>query len=403
MSESNSYTLQSFDLQSGDPPVHLELYRYIPERADVSGPRKPVLLLHGASASHQTFVTPNGGLAAWLAQGPFDPWLLDWRGSGRVVDNEHNRDSLRTKGDIYNFNLAAEYDIPAAIKEMRRLNVTEKIAVLGFCMGGAILAESVALEYITTEDVDNIVLMALGLFYEATIDGRVKCEDRILEELKQKFSLKSGFDPWIDPRMDKNKLNLRSPWHEDLDKLYEAWPAALKSHPELAQAEEAVNRMCNRLSFMYGMPYHHRNLVADIHGKQHKEGLLPELFGAIPLHMFIHGARNIRKGHATFYNGSAGEGRFLSREAHDKFRSFTRVTLITGALNRLWHRNSIDLMHEWLCRSTPDHLRRFQKHVIPDYAHQDLLWGEHANADVFPKIRAGLESHDWGVKSFSAS
>ena len=29
-----------------------------------------------------------------------------------------------------------------------------------------------------------------------------------------------------------------------------------------------------------------------------------------------------------------------------------KVTLVTGARNRLWHRDSIDRMHEWLCRGS---------------------------------------------------
>ena len=406
MSKPNLFLRDPIDVLSGLPPVHLELYHYVPEGIDDSRPRKPVLLLHGASASHQTFLTPNGGLAAWLATRDFDPWLLNWRGSGCVVDNTANRDSLRNNGDVYNFNLAAEYDIRAAIEVMRNQGVAQKIAVLGFCMGGAILAESVALGHITDKDVDNIVIMALGLFYEATIDGRVKCEDRILEELKQKIRLGGDFEPWIDPRMDEKKLNLRTPWHKDLDDLYKAWPGALKSHAELqtkgapATNAEAVNRMCNRLSFMYGMPYHHHNLVSGIHGK---DGLLPDLFGAIPLHMFIHGAQNIRKGHATFYDRRGDEDQFLSREAHDGFRSLTKVTLVTGALNRLWHRNSIDLMHEWLCRGTPEHLRKFKKHVIAGYAHQDLLWGEHSHTSIFPMIKAGLEADGYGDKAVKAS
>ena len=159
--------------------------------------------------------------------------------------------------------------------------------------------------------------------------------------------------------------------------------------------------MCNRLSFMYGMPYHHLNLVSDIHGK---DGLLPNLFGAIPLHMFIHGARNIRKGHATFYDRRPEkEDRFLSPAAHDNFRRLSKVTLITGALDRLWHRNSIDLMHEWLCRGTPEHRRKFRKHVVPDYAHQDLLWGEHSKECIFPKIKAGLEADNYRDSALSAS
>ena len=403
MSEPTSYDLPTFDLSSGDPPVHLKLHRYIPKGVDDSRPRKPVLLLHGASASHKTFLNPGGGLAAWLAQHDFDPWLLDWRGSGCVVDEPRNFESLRKTGEIYNFNLAAKHDIPAAIEKVRSVRGQDKISVLGFCMGGAILAESVALRHITEDHVDNVVLMALGLFYEATVDGRVKCEDRILEELKQKFRSGGDFEPWIDPRMGKNKLSLKTPWHEDLDGLYNVWPGALKSHAELPDPEEAVNRMCNRLSFMYGMPYHHHNLVSGIHGSEGKEGLLPDLFGAIPLDMFIHGAQNIRKGHATFYDRSGQEDRFLSREAHDNFRSLTSVTLITGALNRLWHRNSIDLMHEWLCRGTADHLRKFKKHVIPGYAHQDLLWGQDSGDAVFPKIKAALEADAYVDKALSAS
>jgi pimeloyl-ACP methyl ester carboxylesterase len=421
MSEPNPFLREPIDVLSGDPPVHLELYHYLPERIDKSRePRKPVLLLHGASASHHTFITPNaeGGLAAWLAEQNFDPWLLNWRGSGRVVDNEDNHDSLRTRGNLYNFNVAAEHDIPAAITAMRGKGVEGKLAVLGFCMGGAILAESVALRHINKtdnqQDVDCIVLMTLGLFYEATIDGRVKCEDRILEQLEQKIREGAKLEPWIDPRMAENTLDLRTPWHEDLDNLYKAWPGALKSHAELPPAKDApvsnadaVNRMCNRLSFMYGMPYHHLNLVSDIHGKDGTDGLLPTLFGAIPLHMFIHGAQNIRKGHATFYErrakGPKEEDPFLSRAAHENFRRLSKVTLITGALDRLWHRNSIDLMHEWLCRGTPEHLRKFRKHVIPDYAHQDLLWGEHSKQSIFPKIKAGFEAGSYGDRAFSAS
>src|SRR5438105_4450448 len=91
--------------------IHLTLYRYRDFGAGKVD-RTPVLLLHGASASHLTFMTPDGGLARWLMEtGEFDPWMLDWRGSGRVVDDQQNRDTLRA-GVAYTFNLAAEYDVP---------------------------------------------------------------------------------------------------------------------------------------------------------------------------------------------------------------------------------------------------------------------------------------------------
>ena len=95
--------------------IWLSLYHFVDDNAGASSkPRKPVLLLHGASANHGTFTTP-GGLAPWLAARNFDPWLLDWRGSGRVVEEKKNAESLKGNGDAYNFNLAAEHDIPAAL------------------------------------------------------------------------------------------------------------------------------------------------------------------------------------------------------------------------------------------------------------------------------------------------
>jgi hypothetical protein len=142
---------------------------------------------------------------------------------------------------------------------------------------------------------------------------------------------------------------------------------------------------------MYGMPYHEGNLVNAIHGANSQGALLPDLFGPIPLHMFIHGAQNIRKGNATFYRSHDDSEKLLSEEAREKFRRLSKVTLITGALNRLWHRDSIDLMHEWLCRGTADSLRKFQKHIFPTYAHQDLLWGTDSKDQVFPRIAEGLQ------------
>ncbi|HEY3496206.1 MAG TPA: hypothetical protein VGK73_16015, partial [Polyangiaceae bacterium] len=69
-----------------------------------------------------------------------------------------------------------------------------------------------------------------------------------------------------------------------------------------------------------------------------------------------------------------------------------RITLVTGAENRLWHRDSVDLMYEWLRNeAAPSKLGGTAvKHVLPGYAHQDLLWGARAERDVYPLILAGL-------------
>ena len=41
--------------------------------------------------------------------------------------------------------------------------------------------------------------------------------------------------------------------------------------------------------------------------------------------------------------------------------------MITGELNRLWHRDSIDLMHEWLCRGGLNAKASISKRVFAGY------------------------------------
>jgi pimeloyl-ACP methyl ester carboxylesterase len=377
--------------------ITIELHRRPAAEPSREHHQRTVLLLHGASASHETFTIAGVGLAHWLTKNHFDTWLLDWRGSNRVV-----RARLTAKaglGENFNFNAAAEHDVPAALREMKRAKVKEPIAVLGHCMGGGVLAESVARGFVNDgaeqAKVDRIVLLTLGLFYETPIDSRVKSEERLLERLISANG--TAFDA-MDPTIKGPGDALQNAWPSELDNFYQQWPVA-RFHADGEGAQpvkelcEKANHMCNRLSFMYGMPYHHDNLVPEIHGEVSKNPILQNQFGPIPAHMFSHASQNVREGHATVYR-RPGEARTANSEfGSDRMRrNFTTplksVTLITGALNRLWHRNSIDLMYEWLMRDTANCC--IEKYVLPNYGHQDLLWGKRAPADVFPIIRRGL-------------
>ncbi len=243
------------------PAVWLQLRRYRsePERSNAVR-RKPVLLLHGASANHGTFTVGTPGLACCLYGHGFDPWMLDWRGSSLVVDAPANNASLRDQPHIYNFNRAAAEDLPAAIEKMRQAGVNGPVSLLGHCMGGAVAAEAIALGHLENADVDRVVLIALGLFYEAPIDSRLKSEERILERLTQaREHCVVAIDPRvvaIDPRIGDDDRS-EDGWPQELKNLYDAWPGALRSH---AEESNPAGALCNRLSFMYGMPYHHKNL-----------------------------------------------------------------------------------------------------------------------------------------------
>ena len=102
--------------------------------------------------------------------------------------------------------------------------------------------------------------------------------------------------------------------------------------------------------------------------------------------MYVHGARNARRRWAAGFECANDDVELLAgRTSRDGFNRLESITLITGAKNQLWHRDSIDRMNEWLRRS-----RRSEKVIVPDYGHQDLLWGRRAREVVFDRIVRGL-------------
>jgi poly(3-hydroxyalkanoate) synthetase len=129
----------------------------------------------------------------WLETHGFDPWLLDWRGSGLVVDALKGQAVLR---DCFDFDRAAEYDVPAALSEIRDRTKCERIAAVGHCMGAATLAQAIAAGHVGPDKggLTHVVLLTLGLFYEPAWDSRVKSGDYVLERLWS-----AGVDS-VDPR-----------------------------------------------------------------------------------------------------------------------------------------------------------------------------------------------------------
>ena len=367
--------------------VRLGLYRYERDGAI------PVLLLHGASAGRGTFLRgEDRSLAAFLYRNGYEPWLLDWRGSKNVVD-----DHLRSGTDLdkvllrnqFDFDGAAEYDIPAAINEIQKKYTDGPIGAVGFCMGAGTLAQSIAMGCLESQPLTHIVLMTLGLYYKTPAEGRLKAEDFLLERL---WSDSDDSTLCIDPRQDPTGIPAPVWGETDLGKMYERWP--IKPHDESAKPPPSprARHTCNRVSFMYGEPYQEAALDAEIH---ESETELQDQFGAIPTRMFLHASQNVRRGWAARYGLSDQNTDLLGEQARERFMRFKRITLITGGLNRLWHRDSVDRMHEWLLRGTVADRNQIQehtiqKHIFPNNGHQDLLWGTNSVEEIFPKIKDAL-------------
>jgi len=347
------------------------------------GQGRPVLLVHGASAGSDTFrIGETQTLVDHLLAAGFDVWTLDWRASMRCAENIYCARVAPTKDpSIFTIDAAAENDVPAAIACMRgQYGVAGPIGIVGHCLGGGIVAQGIAEDVLSGDDVENVVLVALGLFYKAGIDNIVKAEDRVLEELlaKNQFLLhpRKRWDPDVcqhDPG--------DGPWDDLLEKPYEIWRATPLRH-------QCNVTFCHRLSYMFGMPYAPA-LIPSIH-----DHFLPRQFGYIPVQFLLHCVQNLRRGYAAPFEPAPGRRALEPDRAYLNREPFKtrKITLITGDVNSLWHRDSIDTMYEWLRRGTKSEQPfSVDKHVLAGYAHQDLQWGTKAPADVFPRIVAGLQ------------
>jgi hypothetical protein len=337
-----------------------------------------VLLLHGAGATSDTFLLPNGGIVRHLASRGFDVWVLDWRGSRAVLDAIERSPlggSIAAERALFTLDHVAESDIPRALAAIRAVvGPRAALGVLGFCAAGAALSMAVARGKLEEYAVSKLVFVALGLFCDTPWDGWIKAEDFILERLVAEAPDCRSIDPHAER------------WPSCLEEAFRAWPW-------LPAGSSRLDRVFRRLTFMYGEPYARQRLSPAV-----DERTLLALFGPLHLGLYLHAGQLVRRGYAARFDRpdivpryaeaspSPFEDDLLPRHFADK-----RATLITGAENRLWHRDSMDRMHDWLLshasfRREPSH----RKHVLRDYAHLDLFLGDGAETDVYPLIEAGL-------------
>jgi hypothetical protein len=210
----------------------------------------------------------------------------------------------------------------------------------------------------------------------------VKAEDGVLEDLlfKNHQDLLHPTKEWKQDLCSR-PLDDDGPWDNLLQGPYEIWKQTPLRHG-------CTNTFCHRVSYMFGMPYLPAN-IPTIHDTQ-----LDKQFGYIPVQFLLHCCQNLRRGYAAPFAGNAKTRSLTSNNAflrQEKFRD-RKVTLLTGDLNSLWHRDSIDTMYEWLLRGRPsDRPLQVRKHVLTGYGHQDLHWGKDAPTDVFPRIVEGLK------------
>jgi len=363
---------------SGPFRLTLRLRRY----GELRGSRS-VLLLHGANTSSDTFLKPHGGLTRFLLERGWQVWLLDWRGSPHVIDllpppPRWLGGSALEEIRHYTVDDVAREDIPAALREIRgHIGPDARLSVLGHCVGGGSLSMAIAEGRLEPFAVKRVVLSTLGLFYEVPWGGWLKAEDFVLERVLHNDPDCGGISPKSHPESPR-----AWPWPHDMERADEHWPRAWLP-PDTFPGEG----MLRRLAFMIGLPYTPERLDPSL-----RDGQVDPIFGPLHMGLYLHLGQMVRRGYAGAFNapdvidrqrlrGTSQPGSYL-RSNH--FRQL-ETTLICAAQNQVWHRDAVDLMHEWLRNNRAPSVKR----VFPCNI-QELLWSEHSARDVYPSILEGL-------------
>jgi hypothetical protein len=344
---------------------------------------RPLLLTHGASAAGDTFLAPrdHSFFEYLVDQRRFDIWILDWRGSFHVASSAPP-DSSADK--------AASQDFPEAIRLIHAVRDAEgapplPLAIVAHCMGAGVLAMSIGGRLIAPTrsiagqdypQIDRIVFSSIGLFYQVTWDGWTKVQDRLLERVADQVPPPQTISPTNKP-----------PWPKPLEEPFQRWPR-IWGPPAPFDGE-----FFQRLSFMFGQCF----LVSNLHELM-TPAAIEQQFGPVPLTFYRHAAQNALRGFAAKLDAEgmldpATPNERIPLELGrtymnlERFRPFD-ITLLTGSANPLWHRDSVDLMGEWLARLQ----RPVKKIIVNGYGHQDLWWGKHSRDDVFPRVLKAISA-----------
>lgn len=373
-----------------------EVNRYFPEEEKDQAPRlaaPAVLLVHAATLGRRMFMEPEGGFLRHLlaerngGSPAFDVYTLDWRSSNLLFRNWGEGGKDREPSEYRVDNVAA-VDIREGIRAVAKHrappppapNGGGPVHVVAHCMGAAATAQAIAMQPDQDGELPlgHVVLATIALFYRLGVDGWMKLADDRFADLEAKKETDDWYiTPHVVDRTDKK-------WPESLENMFQLWRQTVLAHGCGAD-------FCDRLWFLYGGDFRSIDMTA-LHDRVGPGGLRAH-FGALPVAMYRHIMENCRRGFAARWAcPETDDEEFL--EDHARFRD-RGITLITGAENQVWHRDSIDRMYEWLRRvrrrddpktEAKPRQRVFRKRVFPRYGHLDLWWSSEAPREVYPYI-----------------
>jgi pimeloyl-ACP methyl ester carboxylesterase len=309
-----------------------------------------VLVVHGLTSSSDLFIMPEHyNLVSFLLDNGYtDVWALDFRMSSRFpYDAEtHN----------YTLDDIADYDHPAALRELRRHIGERRVHVIAHCLGS--LSFMMSLFAGRLPGITSVTCNSVALTPHVPAWSRLK-----LRLAPPVFNYLLGITS-LDPRFARSPALTRD------------W--ALAGLISLGHRECQV-RACHMLSFMWGSGhpamYEHDNLLSVTHER------MADLCSSCGLSYDRHVARMVRAGHAVKYDHRRHPDLpddYLSRAAEVK----TPILLLAGDHNRVFTDSNI-VCAEVLSKLSPGHT---ELAILPGYGHLDPIVGQDTHLDVFPRI-----------------
>ncbi len=146
--------------RSADTSVRLSLTR-VTVQGEATGPRPPIVLLHGAFQNRGLWLTLDAqGLAAYLARQGYDVWLPELRGHGLTPRNQE-----------YEQTRAVDFwkdDLPAINDFIVEQTGSHPVWV-GHGWSAAVIATAVAMATLPPDRVGGVALVAPCLHYSASL------------------------------------------------------------------------------------------------------------------------------------------------------------------------------------------------------------------------------------------
>lgn len=332
---------------------------------------RPVLLIHGYSASGTTFAHPAipCSLAGYLCNElQRDVWIVDLRSSA----------GMPTARQPWALEDVGCHDIPWAIRYIRHVTQQAKVDVVAHCMGAAMVSMALLDDCRPLDPawIGRLVLSQVGPAVVMSPSNQFRAY--LMRYLQHYLSLDDyAFRP--PPQrglggqlLDRLLATLPYPPNEfDLEN--PVWPPG-------APTPWVGTR--HRMDALYGRDFELANMPATV--LDH----IDDFFGPLSLHtvtQVIHFARFHR------ITDRRGVNRYTAA-LRVRERIVFPVLSVHGEENGLADKATLDEMALLLARQCLGPGGSFASQSIPGYGHQDCLVGTHARRDVFGHIGRFLES-----------